>query len=237
MQQMEALSRYLTVAEESIRQAPPRPSRPGLAPFITISREAGAGGHSLATAILDAFAAEDDPLFEGWQLFDTELCDKLAENPDLTVDLHELLTEHYRWSGEDFIAQLLGRSPQALVQKQMASVIRNVSLVGKAIVVGRGGVSITRDLVGGLHLRLIASLETRVQRMMSLLGEDEAHARRYIADQDHSRKALLKKHFDARIDDPLLYDATCNSDRLPLDVIASQLVRWVRYRQGQLKGD
>ena len=42
--------------------------------------------------------------------------------------------------------------------------VRALAEVGRVIIVGRGGVFITRDLPGGIHVRLVAPREWRVRR-------------------------------------------------------------------------
>jgi cytidylate kinase len=100
--------------------------------------------------------------------------------------------------------------------------------VGKVILMGRGGVSITRDLASGVHIRLVAPRDTRVQRTMGNLGISEKEAARWVDDQDRSRARMVKSRFKQNIDDPLLYDAVWNTDTVPLDAIARYVTEMVR---------
>jgi len=148
-------------------------------PFITISRQAGAGGRSLARAILAAFEEwEGEPRFQGWSSYDEELCKTIVADPEIHVSLRELVAEDYRNPGEDFVAVLLGGSFQDEIQKKIAATIRHLALMGKVILMGRGGVSITRDLASGVHIRLVAPRDTRVQRTMGALRISEKKAAR-----------------------------------------------------------
>jgi len=62
-------------------------------PFITISRETGAGGHSLAAALLKLMAKHGTKSLSGWHVLDQEICEKVAAEPGLKVSLHRLLSE------------------------------------------------------------------------------------------------------------------------------------------------
>lgn len=48
----------------------------GFHPFITISREDGAGSFSLARTLLKAFEKQGFEMFRGWQILDNNLCEK-----------------------------------------------------------------------------------------------------------------------------------------------------------------
>ena len=66
-------------------------------PFVTISRQAGAGGHTLARDVVRA-VEKDLPgeLGEGWEVFDHRLCLLIAQDPDLSASFNTLLAEGYR---------------------------------------------------------------------------------------------------------------------------------------------
>jgi cytidylate kinase len=201
----------------------------GQLPFITLSRQAGARGGSLARAILAEFEKHpDEPLLQGWSSFDEELCRIIVSDPELNVSFHELVSEDFRTRAEDFVSVLLGKSFQDDVQKKIAVTLRQLALGGKAILIGRGGVAITRDLARGIHIRLVAKREGRIRHMMESFDISEKEAARRVDDQDRSRAMLMKKRFNRNINDPLLYDAVWNTDRVPLEVIAHWLVEMIR---------
>ena len=63
-------------------------------PFVTISREAGAGGHTLAYVLLTDFAGDhDQDLFGGWHVFDRELCEVIVQDHRFQNSLDALLAE------------------------------------------------------------------------------------------------------------------------------------------------
>ena len=162
MDPIENINRYLKISARTTPDEPPR----GELPFITISRECGAGGHTLAQAIIEAFEArKGDHLFEGWKVFDRELCELVASDKDLNVGLRSLLDESTLNAVEDMVSMMFGKSPQRDVQTKVAETIRELAVVGKAIIVGRGGECVTRDLPCGVHFRLVAPLSIRVQRI------------------------------------------------------------------------
>jgi hypothetical protein len=231
MRRIEALSGHLKAAARERRQASEAAPRLGEHPFITVSRQAGARGRSVARAILAEFEKHGgESLFRGWQSFDEELCRMIVADPEINVSFRELVTEDFRTRAEDFVSVLLGKSFQDDVQQRISVTIRELALAGKSILIGRGGVAITRDLAPGIHIRVVAAREGRVRHMMESFDISGKEAARWVDEQDRARSRMMKSRFKREIDDPLLYDAVWNTDFVPLDVIARWAVEMVRSR-------
>ena len=225
----EVMRRYLVASFRERRQAVREVDRRGEFPFITISRQAGAGGGALAKAILAEFARHPlDPMLQGWSSYDRELCTLIVSDPELNVSLRELVTEEYRTRAEDIVSVMLGKSFQDDVQKNIAIVIRELALVGRAILVGRGGACITRDLALGVHIRLIAPRDLRVKQMAEQFSISETEASRRVDEQDRSRTRMVKRRFGKDIDDPELYDAVWNTGSVSLEMVARCVSEMVR---------
>ena len=220
------------MAYQHSRGEPPDLQR-GRYPFLTISRQAGAGGHTLAETLRQTLECDPDPLWHGWQVFDQALCTTLLQDPSLHVSLQSLLTEAYRTEIEELIFHLLlfGReTPQDVVVKKLFGVIRTLATVGKVIIVGRAGACVTRSLPLGVHLRLAAPEPVRVRRLMHLLGTGEPEALRAVRRQDADRARLVDTYFGRAIDDPLLYDATWNTETVAFEAIAAATLALLKAR-------
>lgn len=202
-------------------------------PFVTISREAGACGHTVAEALLQAVRDEKaQGAWADWQIFDQRLCELVLEKKDLQVSLDALLEERYQNQIGEFVLELFGRqSPQDLVVKRVAETVRSLAMLGKAIIVGRAGAFITRDLPGGVHIRLVAPEAFRVRTLMQQEGISEAEAKTLMVQRDLNRHRLLKNHFHAAIEDPLLYDAVWNMERVSVDTVVAATLELIRARQ------
>jgi cytidylate kinase len=206
-------------------------------PFITISREVGAGGHRLAESLVRQMQSlKQDALFSGWQMMDQELCRKILQNPKLKVSLESLVTEELHSEIEDVLNNLIGGyTPQEQVMTEVFRTIRTLATVGKVIVVGRGGVCLTRDLPYGVHVRLVAPRSVRVLRMMELLHLSANEARLLVSGTDSSRARLVKKYFGKDIRDPLLYDVTWNTDSVSIEEIASSIIGLITSRVDRVR--
>lgn len=221
------LARFLAAAAKLL----PEPTSGGrdVRPFITISRQAGAGGYAVAQALLDQTRiTRPHTLFNGWSLLHDRLAELVAENPSLKVSLRGLAEEEFASGIQDMVSTwIAGLSPQSAVVAHLFQVIRSLAAGGKVIIVGRAGVCLTRHLPGGLHLRLVSSLPTRVRRVMEAKSLTEKDSRRVILDRDRARASLVKNYFHREIDDPLLYDMVWNTETLGPKVIAATTLRGV----------
>lgn len=223
------LTRYLeSFARSELLMGEPKPGR---RPFVTISRQAGAGGRTLAYALAAALERESEPLWRDWKIFDQELCRRVAEDERLRVSLESLLSEEYLTPIGDFMAQLLaGSSPQEAVVRRLFRTIRTLACAGKAIIVGRAGCLVTKGLPAGVHVRLVAPLDWRVRRIERQMGLTREEARRLAARQDESRALLFKARFHRDIEDPLLYDAVFDTERARFDEVAAGVVGLLKTR-------
>ena len=230
------LTRFLSAAAKILPERAAG-ARGDIRPFITISRQSGAGGYAVARALLkQTQVTRPHTLFNGWSLFDERLAELVADHPSLKVSLRGLAEEEFASGLQDMVSTwIAGLSPQSAVVGHLFKVIRSLAAGGKVIIVGRAGACLTRHLPGGLHLRLVSSLPTRVRRMMAIKGLSEKDARRAVMERDRARASLVKNYFHRDIEDPLLYDVVWNTETLTPDVIASTTLRGVEalFRRGR----
>lgn len=201
-------------------------------PFVTISRQAGAGGHLLSYVILTDFLKHrDNSLFEGWHVFDKDLCEVVAKDPLLQNDMEILVAEKYRSEFNDFVESLFtGRSEQHTLYQTTFKVVRMLALIGKVILVGRGGSLVTADLRQGVHLRLVAPESHRLVWMMKRFKLNREDAHKALEKQDADRRKLVKIFFQRDINDPLLYDMVWNTGRVDLNVISHATIALIKER-------
>lgn len=209
-------------------------------PFVTISRQAGAGGHLLSYVILSEFLKhKESSLFDGWHVFDKDLCEVVAKDPKLQGTMEILVAEKYRSEFRDFVESLFtGQSKQYLLYKTTFKVVRMLAMIGKVIIVGRGSALVTADLPQGIHLRLVAPRANRIIWMMKRFKLNKEDASKAVDKQDSDRKKLIKLFFHRDIEDPLLYDAVWNTGKVGLEVITRAAIDLIQDRvKDKKKGD
>lgn len=199
-------------------------------PFVTISRQAGAGGHTLAEAIkAETDARGQTDLFTGWRIFDEQICTAIARDPELHVSLNELLTEAYSGPVMDFFHEIVGgQTSHYTVARRIFELIRNVTQFGKVIVVGRAAGLVTRRLPAGIHVRLTASPTARIRWMAQKLDISEEEAGKMIDRQDRDRARLVRDFFDEDIHDPSLYHRVWDTEVTPIPEIATEVLHLIK---------
>jgi cytidylate kinase len=232
MSRVEDIDRYLRAYFASQYPSDARGEAHRVRPFVTISRQAGTGGHALAERIRDRFSRESDvALFGDWQVYDRTVCEIVAKDPAFTSSFDSLVEEEYRSKGNDFFHQMLRSTvDQKMVMNRVFLVVRTIADMGKAIIVGRGGSHVTRDMPSGVALRIVAPEEWRVAKVVETLGLSERDARARGRKRDADRARLIKAHFGVSIDDPTGYDVTWNLGSVTYDDIAEATVELVRSR-------
>ena len=184
-------------------------------PFITISRETGAGASSLGQQLVPMLNQELDAGANGWVFLDKDLLTQALLHHQLPAQLADYLPEDRISETKAAIGELMGLHPSLWqLEEKIAEAILQLAHVGRIIFAGRGAHHITRSVPGGLHLRLIAPLDLRIIRMASALlcSRDEAFT--HIEKTDLARRRYVRSRFDQDLDDPHRYDLVINTDRL-----------------------
>lgn len=168
------------------------PSR--VRPFVTISREAGAGGRTIGSGLVDRLN-ELDPGEPPWSLWDKGLVEKVAEEHHISKELIESLESSHKPWMQEFLSSLAMQADPADVRiyRLVGTAIRALAAQGRVVVVGRGGAFITRNMPGGVHLRLVAPREFRIDVMARQLNTSHSAAAEHVRQLDQQRAAFYKR--------------------------------------------
>jgi cytidylate kinase len=79
-----------------------------------------------------------------------------------------------------------------VILKTVGEVIRNFAEDGCCIILGRAGHILAADIVHALHIRLIAPVEWRTERLSGIRGFSHEQALQYIRETDLERENLHK---------------------------------------------
>ncbi|MFT3781008.1 MAG: cytidylate kinase-like family protein [Nibricoccus sp.] len=193
-------------------------------PFITISRQAGSGGSSLACLLgrkLNALASENVT----WRIFEGNLIARMLEENHLPTRVARFLPEERIPEVRASIGELVGLHPNLwdLVQKTNKT-IRQIALAGHAIFVGRGANFATADLAHGTHVRLVAPAEHRARYLAQRYNISESEARVLNARCDAARRGYVKANFGADTNDSCAYDMVINTAEVSLDEAADLVI-------------
>lgn len=195
-------------------------------PFVTISRQPGAGGRSLARQLAARLNVDGGPT---WTVWDDELVERVATEHGLPIGWVECLEDAPPTWLEECLAGLAvnerdDRPDEFKVYHRVAATIRALAEAGHVIIVGRGAVHVTRDLAGGVHLRLVAPFEERVDATAAAMAIPREAAAVIVRDKDHQRAAFHRRHWPSRPLVPENFTATFNTAAAPGERLVESIV-------------
>jgi cytidylate kinase len=184
--------------------------------FLTISREAGAGGSEIAAIVGKRL---------GWEVLDKNLLDKVAERFNIDRSMLNLVDEtHSNWV-YDVLGSWMDSKviPHETYVSQLSRVILAAARQSNFIFVGRGArFLLPREKV--LAIRLIASKAFRLKRIRQYHKLSEADARRHMHEVDQGRREFVQRFFHHDITDPHLYDLVINTESLGIECAAEEII-------------
>ncbi len=199
-----------------------RPRRRPFGPVVTISREAGARGNSIANALIPEL--ESSAIIEKsrpWTLFNQNLLDHVIREHNLPEQTANYFPEDKPEEIRSLIGELLGLHTGVYNNaRKVAETIRRLAEAGSAIVVGRGANLIAANVKYAVHVRLIGEANVRTRHFAKLHNLTLEAAAEEVAKRDLARKRYIKATFDHDIADPRQYDLVINTDHLSNAAVA-----------------
>lgn len=215
------LKECLTFIECQLK--PGVPHRHAVRPAITISRQAGAGGHTVASKLAEYLGAHTSTEYQ-WTVFDKNLVAKVLEEHHLPQRMDRYLSETHRPLFGDMLEEFLGLHASGwTMARQTAETMLNLARLGCVILVGRGAGIITGKLDNAYHIRLVGSFDKRVERFAKERQCKHDEAVDLVRHEDKERKRYVKDNFARDVEDPLLYHLIINTDRTDCEEAAKMV--------------
>ncbi len=191
---------------------------------VTLSRQAGCGAVTVAEK-LGNFLEDRVPSPEAkWTVFDRELMKKVLEDHHLPGFLDKVLSEDRVSFIHDCLADIFNVHPTAnTMVKLVSETVLQLAEIGNVIIIGRGANIVTAKLPYVLHVRLVAQMEDRIERICKLHNKTPDQARYFCLEEDSARARYMKTYFNADIDDPLNYHMIINTSRVNCDLAARMI--------------
>ena len=161
--------------------------------IITVSREFGSGGRSIAKAVAERL---------GIPYYDKELVKQVAEE----TGFHEKFIEHggeYASSTSRLAFALSSHQTQSLkggmsvndyLWVMQRKVILDIADKGPCVIVGRCADYILRDRDDVLNVYIHADMASRAERIVRLYGESEKSPEKRLEEKDKKRKVYYKHY-------------------------------------------
>jgi len=207
--------------------------------LITVSRQFGAGGSELARKLGERL---------NWPVLDDEVTCRCAQRLNLETSTVARLREHSPTLLARLSAALLVAPPEApgidtthllRIDAIAEAALESITEAAKSlplIVVGFGTQCIFANRADALHVRLVAPMPDRVERLRERYGWDAANAATRARRVDEDRRRYVQRYFHRDLNDPLLYDVQFNTGRTTLDEAATLIEQLVRLEQGAAVG-
>ena len=198
--------------------------------LITISRQYGAGGSSVAALVAERL---------GWTVVDNDLVDRVAVRAGLSRE--EVADREERSPGfvERIGLALAASSAEILTPETAAAlkpmeeprlvevterVVREVAAQGRVVLVGRAAVAVLARMPEALHVRVVAPRPERIREAMTRLRVDAREAERMVDASDASRARFQHDHYGRDWADPAGYAMVLNTASLGYDGAADLIV-------------
>jgi cytidylate kinase len=191
-------------------QQEPKAAQTHAAPFITVSRQPGISTDTFTRHLAERLNA----ISFGWSIWDRDLVEKVVADHHIDRELVEAMGKAGRTWLEDFIRGLsisAGPPDELAVYRRVSTTIRALAQTGKAIIIGRGGVHITTDMPGGVHVRIVAPWGYRVWRLAGELGISREVAAKRIEELEHEREVFYRHYWQHQPPSPEVFSITLNA--------------------------
>lgn len=216
---------------ERVRQETERsPAVYGVTPeqtVITISREYGAGGHSVGEKLIEQLGSD-------WQLWDRQIVDAVARSAKVRAELAVGLDDRMLSIQEQILRYLVNCwtiSPDRYYH-HLVEVLVMLSHQGHKIIIGRGA---NFALPAALRVRLCASEKFRVDSVARSEGLTPEAARTKIRTLDHERASFVSTLFGRDIQDPSAYDLILCMDHISVEMAAAAIAAATTTRIGTVR--
>lgn len=194
------------------------------AKIITISRQFGSGGRSIAKELATKL---------GYDYYDKEIIEGVADKTGFSRDVVAAKGEEapgrsvfsYGFEGQGVPGVMNGMSMNDYIWTVQRNVIKEIADSGKpCVIVGRSADYILKDYDNVLNVFICADIEFRKDRIVRLYGETDKKPEKRLDDKDKKRAANHKHFTDLVWGYAPNYDICLNSSVLGLDKCVDILV-------------
>jgi cytidylate kinase len=203
-------------------------------PVITLSREFGCPSKELAKMLNDSLNSElqekkKKPI---WKWISKEILEETAKELNLDPSQIEYV---FKYEKKSFIDEIISSQTKKYyksdkkIRNTIGEVIRSIAEKGNVIIVGRGGVAITKDIPQSLHIKLEAPMEWRTLLVSEKYNLDFNKAREYTIEMD-TKRSEFRNYFYGQDNDYTAFDAKFNCMTLTNSEITKSILGLAKLR-------
>jgi len=204
-------------------------------PVITISRLTGCDGREVAAALVALLNLRYNT--SKWRWIDKDIIYHAAH--ELKTDTNRVETYYQGITMNDMSEMIMAFSgtfvSDSSVKKAIREVVLSIAREGHAVIIGRGGVAITRDMTNALHIRLVAPLYWRVENVMKKKGMIIEKAEEYVIETDEKRNKMIVSFLDKKPQTlDYLFDSTLNRSSFSIDQLSAFILDMYEAKLGKM---
>ena len=186
--------------------------------IITIGREYGAGGHTVAKRIAAVLKIP---------YYDKEIIKIAAEKSGLTEEMIKGTEEHD--TGRSLLSWIFPSGSISAYDRAIlaqAQTIRRVAEEGPCIIVGRGADYILRDVPNTVNVFLYAHWKDKLQYAMDTYGDTPEQAARRVRNTDAARESYYHYLTKRKWGDLKNYHLSLNSSPVGKEACAEIIIQY-----------
>lgn len=196
----------LSYFEQRFEKEKPKSAEAG--PFITISRQTGCNGTGVAQDLVKALKAYN----RSWKYINKEVLEESANQLRLNpAQIKYVFETRKKTHADEVLAAFSNKyyKSDKVVRKTITEVLQHYAANGNVILVGRAGVATTSNLSNGLHLRLTAPYEWRLNALKKRKDFQDKDVAAFIKVHDQKKKMLIMDFAKKDISE-IIFDLTFN---------------------------
>jgi cytidylate kinase len=223
------LAQYMKDRYQELNKTSPDPG-----PLVTIARESGCPGKKVAQSLTNALnqRLSQAGKKESWKWVGKEIFVEAAKELELEPEQVENVFKQKR----NIFDQILSAQTRKfykndrIVLKTMGEVIRSMANDGHVIILGRGGVALTRDIAKSVHIFLEAPLDWRAAIISQKEDWTIEEAKKYAVEIDKERNTY-RDFYHGNNTDYTWYDARFNCMTFTVEEVVEEIVKLMEIKK------
>jgi len=189
--------------------------------FVTISRQTGCNGSSIALKLARHLSNDTK-----WKHINKEILKESAKKLDLKASRISHLYDAERLTHADEILTAFSNryyKSDKRLKNTISKVVKHFAREGNIIIVGRAAVGITSKIDGGLHIRLTAPLEWRINSLRKREGFEDVDIKKFIGKHDKKKANMIKRFCNVEFNE-IPFDVVINCAKFDEDQIVKIII-------------
>ena len=203
-------------------------------PVVTIARDFGCTARKIAARLTNQLNQLKDSKSKNirWRWISKEILAESARELEMDpADIKYVFQYEKKTVFDDILSSQSRKyyKSDRKIRKTVAQVIRNIASEGNVVIIGRGGVAITKDIERSLHVKLEAPLEWRALRISEKYCISLEQAKKRALEIDKKREEF-RNYFHGTGSDYTRFDVRYNAMSLSPDDIVCSIIQLLKSR-------